>query len=211
MCIQWKDGGSHWVLLKDMTNIYPVELAEYTMSAQIYHIPAYAWWALYTLKKQTRILAKLKSKYWIWTHKYECEIPKTIADAIQIDTENKNRVWQDAIDLEMRNVRVIFQLFNNDPTNLKRYKSVNVRLIFEIKLGENFRRKVRCVGDEHKTDIPSLVAYNSDMSRDSVRICLLIAAINELDIKCVDVMNAYLTAHIREKLYTWAGPESWTR
>ena len=159
------------------------------------------------MKKRTRILSKLKSKYWLRTHKYGCEIPKTIADAKRIDTANKNTLWQDAIELEMKNVRVAFELYNGDPTNLKGYKSVGTHLIFDIKLGENFRRKVRCVGDGHRTDTPASVTYSSVVSRDSVRICLLIAALNNLDIKCADIKNAYLTAPIREKLYTWAGPE----
>ena len=207
VCAQWQDGSTNWVTLKDMKNSYPVELAEYAVASKIDHLPAYSWWVPYTLKKRTRILKKLKSKYWMRTHKYGCEIPKTIADAKRIDAENKNRLWQDAIDLEMKNVRIAFQLFNGDPTTLKGYKSVTTHLIFDIKLGENFRRKVRCVGDGHKTDTPSSVTYSSVVSRDSVRICLLIAALNELDIKCADILNAYLTAPIREKFYTWAGPE----
>ena len=207
VCAQWEDGSSNWVALKDMKNSYPIELAEYATRVKIDHLPAYSWWVPYTLKKQTRILAKLKSKYWMRSHKYGCEIPKSIADAKRIDAANKNRLWQDAIDLEMKNVRIAFQLFNGDPTTLKGYKSVTTHLIFDIKMGENFRRKVRCVGDGHKIDTPSSITYSSVVARDSVRICLLIAALNELDIKCADIMNAYLTAPIKEKFYTWAGPE----
>ena len=107
----------------------------------------------------------------------------------------------------MTNNRVAFQLYNGDPTNLQGYKAVGTHLIFDIKLGENFRRKARCVGDGHRTATPSSVTYSSVVSRDSVRIGLLIAALNELDIKCADIQNAYLTAPCAEKLYTWAGPE----
>lgn len=35
----------------------------------------------------------------------------------------------------------------------------------------------------HKTEAPSSVTYSSVVSRDSVRICLLIAAINNLDLQ----------------------------
>ena len=65
----------------------------------------------------------------------------------------------------------------------------------------------RCARDGHKTDTPSSVTYSSIVSRDSVRICLLIAALKEIDIKCADILNAYLTTPIWEKFYTWAGPE----
>ena len=29
LCVQWKDGSSSWVTLKDLKNSYPVETAEY--------------------------------------------------------------------------------------------------------------------------------------------------------------------------------------
>ena len=45
------------------------------------------------------------------------------------------------------------------------------------------------------------------MSRDSVRIALLIASLNELEVLACDIQNAYLTADCREKIYFIAGPE----
>ena len=45
------------------------------------------------------------------------------------------------------------------------------------------------------------------MSRDSVRIALTIAALNDLKIMACDIQNAYLTADCREKIWTRAGPE----
>ena len=86
-------------------------------------------------------------------------------------------------------------------------QSRTTHVIFDVKLGENFRRKARLVADGHKTDPPSSVTYSSVVSRDSVRICLLIAALNDLDVQSADVENAYLTAPCREKVWTMAGPE----
>ena len=45
------------------------------------------------------------------------------------------------------------------------------------------------------------------MSRDSVRISLTIAALNNLDVLACDIHNAYLTAQCREKIWTRTGPE----
>ena len=45
------------------------------------------------------------------------------------------------------------------------------------------------------------------MSRDSVRICLLLAALNDLNVLSGDIENAYLTAPCRENFWTIAGPE----
>lgn len=61
----------------------------------------------------------------------------------------------------------------------------------DVKLGENFRRKARYCADRHKTGAQASVTYSSTVvSRDSVRILLLIAALNELDILGADAQNA---------------------
>ena len=63
------------------------------------------------------------------------------------------------------------------------------------------------VADGHKTKTPSHVTYSSVVSRDSVRICLLAAALNDLDILSADIENAYLAAPCAEKIWTRGGPE----
>ena len=47
----------------------------------------------------------------------------------------------------------------------------------------------------------------SVVSKDSVRISFLIAALNDLEILGADVGNAYLNAETKEKVYTTAGKE----
>jgi hypothetical protein len=83
------------------------------------------------------------------------------------------------------------------------YKFVSTHMALDVKLGENYRRQARLVADGHKTDTPtSTITYSSVVSRDSVRIALTIAPLNDLNIFACDIQNAYLTAPCREKLYT---------
>ena len=77
----------------------------------------------------------------------------------------------------------------------------------DCKMGENFRRKARLVAKGNQTETPPTFTYSSVVSRDSVRIAFLVAALNDLDILACDIQNAYLTADCREKIYTIAGPE----
>ena len=153
--------------------------------------PAFAWWIPYTMKKRERIISKLKSKYW------EREIQKNIDEALEIDKETNTTFWRDAMNEEVKKVRVAFEEHEGDPNDLVGYQKISTHLIFDIKLSENFRRKARLVADGHKTQTPKSVTYSSVVSRDSVRICLLLAALNDLDIKCADIENAYLTAPCR--------------
>jgi hypothetical protein len=81
-------------------------------------------------------------------------------------------------------------------------------MIFDVKMGENFRRKARFVADGHKTKTPAAMTYSLVVLRDSLRIALTtIAALNNLHIMACDIQNAYLTADCREKCWTAAGPK----
>jgi len=51
------------------------------------------------------------------------------------------------------------------------------------------------------------MTYSSVVSRESVRIAFLIAALNDLQVFATDVGNAYLNAPCREKIWTRAGKE----
>ena len=53
------------------------------------------------------------------------------------------------------------------------------------------------------TDTPSSITYSSMVSRDSVCIAFLVAALNDLDV----IGNAYLNAPDKEKIWTDAGHE----
>ena len=57
-------------------------------------------------------------------------------------------------------------------------KKITQYLVFDIKLGEDFRRKACYCADGHKTETLALVTYSTMVSRDSVRINLTIAALH---------------------------------
>ena len=57
------------------------------------------------------------------------------------------------------------------------------------------------------TDAPPTITYASVISRESVRIVLLLSTLNDLEVKAVDIMNAYITAPVEEKIWTILGPE----
>jgi Reverse transcriptase (RNA-dependent DNA polymerase) len=72
---------------------------------------------------------------------------------------------------------------------------------------EDFQRKARLVAGGHMTETPASVTYASVVSRESVRIALTLAALNDLEVKTADIENAYLTAPVGEKIWCRLGPE----
>jgi hypothetical protein len=57
------------------------------------------------------------------------------------------------------------------------------------------------------TKSPATITYASIVSRETVRIALFMAALNDLNVKVGDVLNAYITALISKKVWTVLGPE----
>jgi Reverse transcriptase (RNA-dependent DNA polymerase) len=211
LLVEWKDGSSNWLPLKDLKESYPVEIAEYAVANRIADEPAFAWWVPYVLRKRNRIISKVKqskSRYLQRTHKFGFRIPKSVEEARQIDEENGNHLWWEAILKEMKNVRPAFEVWEKPESDIPvGYQKIRCHMIFDVKLGENFHRKARFVAGGHTTDTPASITYSSVVSRDSVRIALLVAALNDLDLKACDIQNAYLTADCRERIYTVGGPE----
>ena len=210
LLLQWKDGSTTWETLKSLKECYPIQLAEYATLCSLLEEPDFAWWVPHVMNKRKRIVAKLKSKYWTRTHKFGIRIPKNVKQAREFDAEDATglTLWWDAILKEMRNIRIAFEEFAGTKQEIPPgYQYVDCHMIFNIKMGENFRRKARMVAGGHKTITPAALTYASVVSRDSVRICLTIATLNGLKVLACDIQNAYLTAMCREKIWTIAGPE----
>jgi hypothetical protein len=60
--------------------------------------------------------------------------------------------------------------------------------------------------DVKMADTPHAMTFTSVVSRESVRIALTLAALNDVDVKMADIENAYLTAPLTEKVWTVLGP-----
>ena len=209
LCCQWKDGSSSWENLVDLKESHPIETAEYAKILGIDHEAAFNWWVPHVLKKRDRIISLVKRRnprYLKRTHKFGIELPKTVQEALAIDKRLGNTFWADGIAKEMKNVHVAFKILSDDESVPIGYQKIPCHMVFDIKM-EDFTRKARLVAGGHKTDAPPTITYASVVSRETVRIALLMAALNDLEVKVGDVLNAYITAPITEKVWTVLGPE----
>lgn len=213
LLVEWKDGTSSWVPLKDLKVSNPLELAEYAMSNNLENEPAFKWWVQHTLKTKDRIIGKVQSKYWRTTHKFGIRIPKSVEQAYRIDEETGTDFWRKAIDKELSKVKVAFEKSHLSPEDMRRgqsrpgYQEIKCHWVFDVKMDGNFTRKARLVAGGHTTETPTSMTYSSVVSRDSIRIAFLLAALNDLHICAADVGNAYLNAPCKEKIWTVAGIE----
>jgi hypothetical protein len=106
----------------------------------------------------------------------------------------------------MNSVTVAFKLLKDGEEVPAAYKYIECHMIFDMKM-ENFRQKARLVTGGHMMGVPEVPTYASVVSRESVRITLTVAALNDLDILASNVQNAYITALNSERIWTRCGAE----
>ena len=123
-----------------------------------------------------------------------------------LDKANGNTLWSNGIAKDMTNVKVAFKILDDNESVPRNHQFVKCHIIFDVKM-YNFRRKVRLIAGGHMTKSPSAVTYASFVSRKTVRISLTIAALNDLQVKCGNVLNAYITALVMDLIWTTLGPE----
>ena len=191
--------------LSQVKNSNPLELAKYAHRHNLQNEPAFRWWTKHTLKKRTRILNKVKTRMRKNNIKFGVVVPRTVKEAIELDRMNGNNLWQDAIKKEYDSVNVAFKLLKDGESIPPTYQEITCHLIFEVKF--DLRRKARYVAGGHLTDTPAHMTYSSVVSRESIRIAFLIAALNDLDVWAADIQNAYLDAETDEKVWFRAGEE----
>jgi hypothetical protein len=63
------------------------------------------WWVSEVIKRQNRIISKVKSQYWKTTYKFGLELPHSVAGAFAIDKQNSNNFWRVAIEKEMSKIK----------------------------------------------------------------------------------------------------------
>jgi hypothetical protein len=72
-------------------------------------------------------------------------IPKAVEEELHFDKENGNNLWWNAMCKEMRYVRLAFEKWERSTSALPQglQERIKCDMIFDIKMGENFRRKAR--------------------------------------------------------------------
>jgi hypothetical protein len=91
----------------------------------------------------------------------------------------------------MKTVMVAFEFKDDDKMPIG-HKIIDCHLIFDVKL--DLTKKARYVAGGYQTDPPKQRTYSSVVSRDSVRITFLVAALNDLEVSTCDISGAYFNA-----------------
>ena len=165
------------------------------------------------IRKQNRKVDKVKKKYWQTMDKFGIRLPKSVAEAFQIDKENGNTYRADAITKEMSKTKVAYipiegmkleEVRANKVDQLHDFQEIKCLIIFDVKM--EFTQKARFLARNHMTEPPNSLTYSSLVSWESVKIKFPIPAFNDFDLMSCNIGNAYLNANCRERIWfvAWA-------
>ena len=105
----------------------------------------------------------------------------------------------------MMNVGIAFDILDDKDVVPPGWSQVTGHAIFDFKM--DMTSKARWLLNGHKTPEPLHSTYAGLVSRESVRIALTYAALNDLDVTCANIINSYLQAPSLQKGYIICGPE----
>ena len=218
LLVKWNNGTEDWIPLSKLKESNPIKVVEYAVANRIQDEPAFVWWVPHILRKRTRIINKVKSCYWRATEKFGIELPHSVQEAYEIDQRNGTRHWTRAIEKEMKKICELgaFKKYEGcmpkqlqqDATQLPGHAEIGCHMVFDIKMDGEFTCKACFVANSNMTNnLPKWDVYAIVVSRETVRIVFLYAALNDLSVLPCDKVNAYLNAPCVEKLWTLTGPE----
>ena len=78
------------------------------------------------------------------------------------------------------------------------YKNIKVHWVFDVKM--DLTRKSRLLAGGYMTNPEGSLIYLLVVSKDTVRIALTVAELNDLDVIATDIVNEYLNAPCRENV-----------
>jgi hypothetical protein len=159
--------------------------------------------------------AKLKAFRRGPIYKFGYEVPQNHDDVLHIDAKCKNTCWQDSERLELAQLdeydtfhdlgKARFDAKGRLTNAPEGYKKIRVRIVYDVK-GDG-RHKSRCVAGGHLTEVPVDSVYSGVVSLRSLRLCVFLSELNDLELWGADIGNAYLEAETKEKVFIVAGKE----
>ena len=92
------------------------EVADFSSSRGIESEPAFVWWVPFNLSNRDSIIAAVIARTKSVSHKYGVQLPYTVQEEYDIDEANGNNLWCYALNKEMDNLKVAFDILTDGKT-----------------------------------------------------------------------------------------------
>jgi hypothetical protein len=140
------------------------------------------------------MMARTASKI---NYKFGIQVPQGTHNALRLDWQHGNTLWQDAIATELKQInkyetfRVIDDDFELDPE----YQQIPYHLFFDVKF--DLRHKARLVGGGNTMAAPKEDVYSGVIAMDTIRLAMQVAKMNTAAWICAQLMLATHSCHER--------------
>ena len=119
---------------KGYVAVYLMKTQEEFPTRNIDQESAFYWWVPYTLRRRDRIIDSVNTRLQKTSHKYGVEIPQSVSQAYDIDERNWNTHWRDAINHEMENLDVAFDILPEGSSPPPDYRKASGHIIFDVRM-----------------------------------------------------------------------------
>ena len=121
-----------------------------------------------------------------------------------LDAKNGNTLWVDATSKKLIYVRVAFEVLPDGKSVPIGHQIVQCCLVLDVKM-EDVRCRARLLAGGQMTKAPATITHASDVSRETVRMVLMIAALNDFEVKLDDILNSYAQTPVTKKVSSTLG------
>jgi uncharacterized membrane protein YgcG len=211
LLVNWETGESTYEPMKILEEDNVDLVAQYGLEHDL--LDQVGWKHLKRRAKNKKVLdrkvnqAKRQHKRFAPVFLYGLEVPRNPDHAAELDRLNGNTKWGDANVAELQGLFDYDFAIDDGPGDTHPYGHLKIRcrMIYTIK--HDGRHKARLVAGGHLTPEPENSVYSGVVSHRSLRIIILAAELNHLELLGADITQAYLEALTKEKIYFIAGRE----
>ncbi len=184
-------------------------MVDYASTCKLQTHPDWKWTKCYLDKpKDLMSLCKTYTTKLQQAPKFQfgIEVPCSLKHAFELDAQNGDTYWQDAIQTELDQInsyKTFRKVSRHD--NMRQYTRIPYHFVFAVKF--DLRRKARMVAGGNMTEPPKEDIYSGVVGMETIRLAFQIAAMNGLMVCTADIGNAYLYGSTCKKVYVIAGPK----
>ena len=211
--VSWLTEGPSWHILEAIRAELPYVLIDFVMRRAHQHLlkhKDFKWVKEYTQNtdKMTNVVRAFKVSVDRMTPKYKfgVEVARDVRHSLELDRQNDDTIWRDAIETELKQINEYKTFRLPEPgEELDQFTRIPYHFVFDVKF--DGRRKARLVAGGNHTTPPKEDIYSGVVGIESIRIGLLIAELNGLQVCAADIGNAFLYGKTKEKVMIRAGKE----
>ena len=202
-------GEKHWYPIDVVRMESPMVIIEYALQNHLVSQRHFKWITAFCNNNDLEALilkAKLAGRE--PKIKFGVQVPMSQKQAILLDNANGDKLWVTAIEKELKQINEYetFKVLEKGDIMPEGYQLIPYHVVFDCKF--DFRRKARLVAGGNFTEAPPPEdIYSGVVGMETIRYCMQVAAMNNLQVCAADVGNAFLYGKTREKVYVIAGPE----